>query len=75
MCSDSVFVPRNSSSLHLVCHSHISGPDVILPSLLAQHSTQDCPSVDTHPHVNVCLSFLTNIPADGDQIQHTRQDC
>lgn len=63
-------LPRYSSSLHFVGHSDVCGPDVILPAFLTQHSPQDRTTVHTNPHVNICLGFLSDIPAVGLQSNH-----
>ena len=60
-----LFLPWYPSSLHLVGHSDVSGPDVILPAFLTQHSAQDRTTVHSNPHVHIGLGLLTNVPAVG----------
>lgn len=55
--------PRNATSLHLVGHSDIGGPHIILPALLAQDATQDSARVHPHTHVHPSLGLLPHIPA------------
>lgn len=53
--------PWYPSSLHLVGHSDVSGPDVVLPALLSQDATKDRPAVDPYSHVYVCLRLLSHV--------------
>ena len=56
-------IPRYSSRLHLIRYSHIGGPNIKLPPLLSEHSSQHSASVNTHTHVHLCFSLLPNITA------------
>lgn len=57
------FLPWYTSSLHFVGNSNVSGPHVVLPAFLTQHAPQDCTTVNSNPHVNIFLGFLSNIAA------------
>lgn len=68
-----VFLPWNAPSLHLVGHSDVCRPHIILPALLPQHAPQHGPTVHPDPHVHVGLGLLTNIPVeDGSSSIHSR---
>lgn len=53
--------PRYTSSLHFVGHCDICGPDIILPALLSQNTTKNCPRMHPNTHVNICLRLLSNV--------------
>lgn len=55
-------LPWYPSSLHLVGHSDVCGPDVVLPAFLSQHSPQDRTAVHSDTHVDIRLGFLSDVP-------------
>lgn len=57
-----MFSPWDPSSLHFIGHCDICGPNIILPTFLAQHSSQDRTTVHSNTHVHICLGFLSDIP-------------
>lgn len=57
-----MFSPWDPSSLHFIGHCDICGPNIILPTFLTQHSSQDRTTVHSNTHVDICLGFLSDIP-------------
>lgn len=54
--------PRNPPRLHLIGHGDVCGPDVKLPPLLAEHSSQHGAGVDAHAHVHLGSGLLSHVP-------------
>lgn len=57
-----MFSPWDPSSLHFIGHCDICGPNIVLPTLLSQHSSQDRTAVHSNTHVDISLGFLSDIP-------------
>lgn len=54
--------PWYATSFQHIGDAHIPGPDIKLPFLQPQNTTQDGARVDPDPHVHVKLQLLPHIP-------------
>lgn len=55
--------PGDASRLHLVGHSDVGRPHVVLPAFLAQDAPQHGARVHPHAHVHPSLRLLPHVPA------------
>lgn len=69
--------PWYAAGLQHVGNPHVPGPDVKLPFLQAQHSTQDRPRVDADPHFHAKVQLLAHEPGDHVKLilPHVASNC
>ena len=58
-------IPWYTSSLHSIGNSDIIGPDIKLPLVQTDHSTEHRPSVDTHSHAQIKASLFCHTSECG----------